>query len=89
MIGLLKLFDYQTGFFPKALDGISEDDMHNRLQTQANHMAWLAGALVQQRFNMAKEVGSTLKQTGEELFKDFKGIQSNVRYPNNLLHNAS
>ena len=83
MIGLLKLFDYQTRFFPKALDGISEDDMHNRLQTQANHPAWLAGALVQQRFNMAKEVGSTLKQTGEDLFKDFKGIQSNVRYPSN------
>jgi hypothetical protein len=83
MIGLLKLFDYQTGFYPRALEGISEDDMHNRLNTQANHPAWLAGALVTQRFNMAKETGSTLKQTGEELFKDFKGIQPDARYPTN------
>ncbi|HSB91802.1 MAG TPA: hypothetical protein VLC28_01735 [Flavitalea sp.] len=83
MIGLLKLFDYHTGFYPRALDGISEKDMHNRLNTQANHPAWLAGALVTQRFNMAKEMGSTLKQTGEDLFKDFKGIQADAKYPTN------
>ena len=80
-ISLLKLFDYQTGFYAKALDGMSEDDMHNRLHTQANHPAWLAGALVHQRFMMASETGSKFKQTGEELFKDNKGIQTEVRYP--------
>src|SRR5215207_7939064 len=78
---LLSLFDYQTGFFPRALEGISEEDMHNRLNTQANHPAWLAGALVQQRFNMASETGSGSKQTGDELFKDNKGIQAGVKYP--------
>jgi hypothetical protein len=80
-IGFLTLFDYHTGFFPKALDGISEDDMHNRLNTQANHPAWLAGSLVQQRFRMTSETGSGLHQTGEELFKDNKGIQTGARYP--------
>jgi hypothetical protein len=79
--GLLTLFDYQTGFFPKALVGISEEDMNNRLNTEANHPAWLAGSLVQQRFRMASETGSGLKQTGEELFKDNKGIQKGVKYP--------
>jgi hypothetical protein len=79
--GLLTLFDYQTGFFPKALVGISQEDMHNRLNTQANHPAWLAGSLVQQRFRMASETGSGLKQTGEELFKDNKGIQDGAQYP--------
>lgn len=79
--GLLSLFDYQTGFFPKALVGMSEEDMHNRLNTQANHPAWLAGSLVQQRFRMASETGTGLKQTGEELFKDNKGIQDGVQYP--------
>ena len=43
-IALLTLFDYQTGFFAKALDGITEEDMYNRLNTQANHPAWLAGS---------------------------------------------
>ena len=80
-IGLLKLFDYHTGFYAKALDGMSEDDMHNRLNTQANHPAWLAGALVTQRFMMASENGSKQKQTGEELFSNWKGIQPDARYP--------
>ena len=79
--GLLTLFDYHTGFFAKALAGISAEDMHNRLNTQANHPAWLAGSLVQQRFLMASETSTGLKQTGEELFKNFKGIQEGVQYP--------
>src|SRR4051812_41010589 len=78
---LVSLFDYQTGFFRKALEGLSEKDMYNRLNTQANHPAWLAGAAVQQRFNMASETGSGLKQTGAELFKDNKGIQDGAQYP--------
>ena len=80
-IALITLFDYQTDFFIKALDGMSDKDMHNRLNTQANHPAWLAGALVQQRFMMTTETGSRLKQTGEELFKNNKGIQEGVQYP--------
>jgi hypothetical protein len=75
------LFDYQTSFFPKALEGISEEDMHNRLNTQANHPAWLAGSLVQQRFMMASETGTGLRQTGEDLFRNNNGIQADVQYP--------
>lgn len=78
---LLTLFDYQTSFFSKGLDGISEQNMHNRLNTEANHPAWLAGSLVQQRFMMASEISPDLKQTGEELFKNNKGIQEGVEYP--------
>ena len=79
--GLLGLFDYQTTFFAKALVGISEEDMYNRLNTNANHMAWLAGALVAQRFQMASETGSGMKQTGGELFANFQGIQAGAKYP--------
>ena len=82
-IGFLTLFDYHTTFFPKALVGLSEADMHNRLNTQANHAAWLAGALVQQRFMMTTETGSGLKQTGAELFDGYKGIQADAQYPSN------
>ncbi len=79
--GLLTLFDYQTGFFARALDGMSEEDMHNRLNTEANHPAWLTGSLVQQRFLMASETGTGQKQTGEELFKNHQGIQAGAKYP--------
>ena len=78
---LLSLFDYQTDFFPKALVGISEVDMYSRLNTEANHPSWLAGSLVNQRFMMASETGSGLKQRVEELFKNNKGIQPGAKYP--------
>ena len=81
--GLLALFDYHTAFFARALDGISKEDMHNRLKTQANHPAWLAGSLVNQRFMMTTETGTGQKQTGEELFKNNKGIQDGATYPTN------
>ena len=79
--GLLSLFDYHTSFFPKALEGLSEADMHNRLDTEANHPAWLAGSLIQQRFMMAADMGSNLRQTVEDLFKNNKGIQKDANYP--------
>nr|WP_121271493.1 DinB family protein [Pedobacter schmidteae] len=81
--GLLTLFDMQTTFFGRAIDGITEADMHNRLNTKANHMAWLTGALVQQRYWMTTETQPGLHQAGEELFKDFKGIQDGATYPTN------
>ncbi len=79
--GLLALYDLQTGLLAKALDGISEEDMYNRLNTKANHMAWLAGALVAQRYQMASEIRPNLQQTKAELFSDFKGIQDDAKYP--------
>lgn len=83
MQGILDLFDMQTTFFAKAIEGISETDMHNRLNTQANHMAWLTGSLVQQRLSMTKETSPGLTQAGEELFANNKGIQEGAKYPEN------
>lgn len=79
--GLLALFDMQTDFLGRALAGISDDDMHKRLDTPANHMAWLAGAIVAQRYLMASEIRPDLKQTGAELFANNTGIKADVRYP--------
>src|SRR3978361_1083127 len=79
--GLLTLFDMQTTFFARAIEGISENDTYNRLNTKANHIAWLTGSLVHQRYLMASEVNHGLKQTGGELYKDYKGIQDEARYP--------
>ncbi len=82
MYSLVKLYDMHTGFFPKAIDGISAEDAHNRLNTKANHITWLTGSLVQERFEMANLLtGTELVQAANELFKDFKGIQDNVMYP--------
>lgn len=82
MIGIIALYDLQTPFFNNVLDGISDQDAHNRLNTKANHVAWLAGTLVQQRFDLAEMFGAEKqKQAAYEFFKDFKGIQDGVTYP--------
>lgn len=79
--GLLTMFDLQTGLLARALDGISPEDMYNRLGTKANHMAWLTGSLVSQRFLMVEDTNPEMKQTGAELFANNKGIQDNAKYP--------
>jgi hypothetical protein len=78
---LLFLFDTHTGLFQNVIEGISDKDAHNRLNTKANHVAWLTGSLVQQRVEIANLLGSEFKQAANEFFKDYKGIQDNVTYP--------
>jgi hypothetical protein len=82
MQSLLALHDWQTDFFKSSLAGISDADAHKRLDTKANHIAWLAGSLVEQRFEGARMLGdSEMQQQAHELFKDNKGIQDGTSYP--------
>ncbi len=78
---LIILYDMHTDYFLKAIEGISDKDAHNRLNTKANHIEWLTGSLVQERFELAGGFGSDKKQGAHELFKGHKGIQDNVTYP--------
>lgn len=81
MQSLLALYDMHSTFFIKALDGISDEDAHNRLGTKANHVAWLAGSLVESRYWIANDAGIDIHQRAYELFKDGKGIQDGLVYP--------
>ncbi len=81
MFSLLVLYDMQTTFFVNAIDGISDEDIHNRLNTKANHIGWLTGSIVEQRFELAGMLGAEARQAAHDLFKDNKGIQDNVTYP--------
>lgn len=81
MYSLLVLFDMHTTFFSSALDGISDKDAHSRLNTKANHVAWLTGSLVEQRYEIANMLGVEGKQAASELFKNNKGIQDDIIYP--------
>ncbi len=77
------LYDMQTTFFISALDGISDEDANSRLGTKANHIAWLAGSLVQQRYEMAGllDKSKSYSQQADALFKDNQGIKDGVAYP--------
>lgn len=81
MHGLMVLFDMHTKFYHQAIAGIAEEDALKRLNTKANHVAWLAGSLVQERFELAKILGQELKSASEALFADHQGIKDNVKYP--------
>ncbi|MEJ7827136.1 MAG: DinB family protein [Segetibacter sp.] len=81
MYSLVVLYDMHTTFFKNVLDGISDKDAHNRLNTKANHVAWLTGSLVEQRYEIANGLGADGKQAAHELFENNKGIQDNVTYP--------
>lgn len=79
---LTAMFDMQTDFFYSVLDGISAADMLNRLDTKANHIAWLAGSLIAQRYELASRLtGTEYHYTGEDLFKDNQGIKDTAAYP--------
>ncbi|WP_026898243.1 hypothetical protein [Daejeonella oryzae] len=75
------LYDMHSRYLISALDGISDSDAHQRLNTKANHIAWLTGSLVQERYELAALFGSTLKQQAFDLFKDHQGILDNITYP--------
>lgn len=81
LLAIFALYDLQTDYFRKALEGISDEDAHNRLGTKANHVAWIAGSTVEMRFVAARNLGVDMHQQADELFKDFKGIQDGVTYP--------
>jgi hypothetical protein len=83
MEGFVALFDIQTDFLKRALDGMSEKDMHNRLDTKANHMAWIAGSLVAQRYMMVSETNPDMKMQGAELFGMGTSIKDDATYPTN------
>lgn len=81
MLSIIVLYDMQTTYFSNAIEGIDDKDAHNRLNTKANHIAWLTGSLVQQRFELANQLGINDKQSADEFFKENKGIQDGVTYP--------
>lgn len=78
---IMFLYDLHTGFFSKVLDGMSDEDAHKRLDKKVNHVAWLTGSIVHQRYEMLKDLGVDKSHAGHELFKDNKGIVDGTKYP--------
>ncbi len=78
---LIDLYDFHTKLFYNVTVDISDQDANNRLGTKANHIAWIAGSLVQGRYALANAVGIHKKQTSDNLFENYKGIQDNITYP--------
>ncbi|CAN5602215.1 hypothetical protein BH10BAC3_BH10BAC3_38320 [soil metagenome] len=78
---MISLYDWHSKMYKNVLVDISDTDAQNRLGTKANHIAWIAGSLVQGRFALANMLHIDLKQTSDKLFENFKGIQDGATYP--------
>jgi hypothetical protein len=86
IFSLVTLYDMHTKFFSSAIEGITDNDAHNRLNTNANHVAWLAGSLTEERFELARALGADKTSSAHELFKDHQGIQDDLTYPSLSLY---
>jgi hypothetical protein len=78
---LIILYDLHSRLFLNVLHQISDRDAQNRLGTKANHVAWLAGSLVHERYELANAAGIQMRQTSDHLFLDHKGIIDKAKYP--------
>lgn len=83
----LFLFDLHTQLFPNVITGITAEDAHKRFDTKANHVAWIAGSLVQQRVDMVNDLGGKAEQEAGSLFSNFQGIKDDVKYPELEIYN--
>ena len=81
MYGFIVLYEMQTDFLVRALDGIDQKDAQKRLDTKANHIAWITGSVVQGRYFLARSFGIDLPSITDELFADNKGIVDDATYP--------
>lgn len=78
---IISIFDFHTSQYHNALENIPDEQTHNRLNSKANHIAYISGRMVFERQALAKGINLNpgLSTTGE--FQDFKGIQDDVTYP--------
>jgi hypothetical protein len=81
LYALIDLYDLHTKLFFNVIEGISEGDANNRLNTKANHPSWITGSLVQERYELAAALGEHHRSTCHNLFADHKGIQDAITYP--------
>ncbi|UKJ05861.1 DinB family protein [Solitalea lacus] len=86
MYAIISLYDIHTKLYRNVIEGISDNDAHNRLNTKANHVAWLAGSLVNERLEMVNLFSGDsekklITKASYKLFEGYKGIQDNEIYP--------
>lgn len=79
--GLLALYHLHTLYFERAIENIADEDAYNRLNTKANHIAWLTGSLVYQRYELIKDTHPELAPADAQLFENNKGLQDDAKYP--------
>lgn len=74
-------FRMHTQLFDLVIDNISATDALKRIEDKTNHVIWMTGNLVNNRYWLARILGIEDKDPYEELFKDAKALDPKANYP--------
>ncbi|AHF15464.1 DinB family protein [Niabella soli] len=78
---VIPAFRMHTQNFNNAFDGITEADALKRIEGRTNHIAWMAGNLVNCRYWLANILGIADADPNEQLFKEAKALDATAVYP--------
>jgi uncharacterized damage-inducible protein DinB len=62
------MFEFQSGIFQNALEGLSESNVLTRPSPHANHINWLLGHLLHCRYMLAGMIGAQVHNPFEEMY---------------------
>lgn len=74
-------FDLHTTLFNNVLSEITNENADKRLNTQVNHLKWLAGHVTNVRLGLLKMVGLPEDNSLEEFFAHGSKINDSINYP--------
>ncbi|RYG54061.1 MAG: DinB family protein [Chitinophagaceae bacterium] len=78
---IIPAFRMHTQLFLNVLNGITEQDALKRIEGKTNHVAWMAGNMVNCRYWLGETLGLAEKDPAEELFKEGRALDENLNYP--------
>ena len=74
-------FRMHTQNFNNVIEGVADADALKRAVERTNHIAWMAGNLVNCRYWLANIMGIADKDPNEQLFKEAKALDAAATYP--------
>ena|SRR6478672_1312891 len=74
-------YRWHTQMFDNMSKDISDQDALKQAEGKTNHLAWMFGNMVNNRYWLANLFGVTDKDPHDELFKEGKALDANASYP--------
>ena len=78
---VIPAFRMHTQLFGNVLNGVPEDDALKRVEGKTNHVAWMAGNMVNCRYWLGETLGLSERDPAEELFKEGRALDEKLEYP--------
>ena len=78
---IIPAFRMHTQLFNNVLEGITEEEALVRVQGKTNHVAWMAGNMVNCRYWLGETLGLTDRDPNDELFKEGRALDETLSYP--------